>query len=1153
MSADSKKAVFYKLSPVQAESSELKESFDYVFDNDDITNIAIAGPYGSGKSSIILGALEKKKQEAQKKEEQLRSITVTLTAINSCNSEDKDLALEANLVSQLIHQIDPSHAKNSRLLTEKRPSIGQKVLLFLALTLLTVSAIYMATSDLWSPYLPDQSDVPINLIAGLVMTVSIVAIIALIVFGQAFRGLIQRLEIPGIGSAELFHSDDNKEPSSLDKYLDDILCLLETSEVDVVVFEDLDRWEGYEVLDKLHQINVLLNSDSSFRYPRSRLFKRNAKPVRFFYLLREDIFEAEDRVKFFDFIITVLPYSDYNNSADLFIKCARKADIAIDEGYLKQISHYIADSRLINNIVNEFQQFRSWNHIDDPDKQSNETENISLFSIVTYKNMFPKDFALFQTERGYLYALLHSRENLIDDIVKDVSDEENPIQEKLKRNALSQNLYAKSLSEILQEHPDKRNKFFSLDYSTDPFKATLKATAKKLPNADFIDFLVWNGYVDEGCCVYISRFHGVSMSRKDNSFIRAIQSGSTVDLSFDFDNVETVISNLFDFQLAQRNVRVYELASRLLKYQFGNKEQSFFEGLRRDEDTEFIIGFMQSNLCHSEAIMKIAEQYPESVLPTDYIEDAEPDDIRYLVKLMLDVTDDIASLDGGIQHRLKVAISNDDAFFLTSEANDEVTLHKLEDLQVEMIDIDCANTPKEVLEEIIELGLYEPNYDIVRKFIIEIEGMAEESVVKNSFMTIVKGASDPSLRQSLNMKLSKLLERLLADDEYEPKESIEAVEWVLRRDDISDELKEKFIKLKPSNKINLEETTNIYWKSLLTHGVAEFTVDNIRCYFEDYAGEFDGQLTQFFNEHIVAGVINDETIKTFNNAIQFLDSFIKNEDIEYGPFEAFFKDYGVIPDELLLNRFTPDRLGVLFSNTNIAMSAARLNEIRHYYHEYLQQYVISHVEEYLELAEEELIAPTVEEVSFILNNDDDDYDISDEDKLRSLDFVDFQFKISPSYSDRVNELIIREHLDETDIATELGSLYQEAGESLKSAIVQAIIEKLSKGYTKVVLPVPAMVEVLKSSSIDEKTKADLLLDVINNQYKKSVSIRKCLEAAGYDELASLMPGTQRKIHPSPLEITIIKALQAKGLMGKMKAIKDQPGWYMLYGLKKLPE
>ena len=52
--AEAKKYIFEKLTPVtDSDISVYESAIDFVFDNDDVKNIALSGAYGAGKSSVL--------------------------------------------------------------------------------------------------------------------------------------------------------------------------------------------------------------------------------------------------------------------------------------------------------------------------------------------------------------------------------------------------------------------------------------------------------------------------------------------------------------------------------------------------------------------------------------------------------------------------------------------------------------------------------------------------------------------------------------------------------------------------------------------------------------------------------------------------------------------------------------------------------------------------------------------------------------------------------------------------------------------------------------------------------------------------------------------------------------------------------------------
>lgn len=70
----------------------------------------------------------------------------------------------------------------------------------------------------------------------------------------------------------------------------EVLYLFDNSDTDVVVFEDMDRYNTNQIFQRLREVNMLVNN---------RRMREGKTVLRFFYLLRDDIFVSKDRTKFF--------------------------------------------------------------------------------------------------------------------------------------------------------------------------------------------------------------------------------------------------------------------------------------------------------------------------------------------------------------------------------------------------------------------------------------------------------------------------------------------------------------------------------------------------------------------------------------------------------------------------------------------------------------------------------------------------------------------------------------------------------------------------------------------------------------------------------------------------------------------------------------
>lgn len=94
------------------------------------------------------------------------------------------------------------------------------------------------------------------------------------------------------------------------------MYFFEASKYNVVIFEDLDRFDIIDIFEKLRELNELINNSEQID-----------RRVVFIYAIKDDIFGdvdsdklTKDRTKFFDFIIPVIPIINASNSGDLSLK-----------------------------------------------------------------------------------------------------------------------------------------------------------------------------------------------------------------------------------------------------------------------------------------------------------------------------------------------------------------------------------------------------------------------------------------------------------------------------------------------------------------------------------------------------------------------------------------------------------------------------------------------------------------------------------------------------------------------------------------------------------------------------------------------------------------------------------------------------------------
>ena len=347
-----RKYQFERLTPIDNMDLDVyEEAIDYVFDNSDIKNVAISGAYSAGKSSVLASY--------KKNHSNLRFLHISLAHFKSPDQEDeteiKESVLEGKILNQLIHQIPSEKIPQTNFRVKKKVNTKSVIRLTIGAVLFLVSTIYFFCFDMWKNYLSSLPDNWFKTIltpsthqyALMVDGVLMVALLSFVVYRlisvQKNKNIFRKLNLNG-NEIEIFEESDD---SYFDKYLNEVLYLFENADADVIVFEDMDRFNANKIFERLREVNTLANI---------QLQKESKKVLRFFYLLRDDVFVSKDRTKFFDYIIPVVPVVDSSNSYDQFISHLKRGGIfeKFNESFLQGLSLYIDDMRLLKNIYNEF-------------------------------------------------------------------------------------------------------------------------------------------------------------------------------------------------------------------------------------------------------------------------------------------------------------------------------------------------------------------------------------------------------------------------------------------------------------------------------------------------------------------------------------------------------------------------------------------------------------------------------------------------------------------------------------------------------------------------------------------------------------------------------------------------------------------------------
>jgi hypothetical protein len=190
-----------------------------------------------------------------------------------------------------------------------------------------------------------------------------------------------------------------RSTSYFDEYLDEIIYFFERNRSrDILIIEDLDRFNDPRIFESLRALNGLLNAAK-------QLGGRN---IRFIYAVRDSVFEklgrdtdetddqakAElkraNRTKFFELVIPVVPFITHKNARDLMHDLLEKRGHEISKDLIDLAARHVADMRLIHNIVNEYEIFEHrLLKVADPVP---ELDSDRLFAMILLKNAHMEDF-----------------------------------------------------------------------------------------------------------------------------------------------------------------------------------------------------------------------------------------------------------------------------------------------------------------------------------------------------------------------------------------------------------------------------------------------------------------------------------------------------------------------------------------------------------------------------------------------------------------------------------------------------------------------------------------------------------------------------------------------------------------------------------------
>lgn len=378
------------------------DAIERALNDDSVRNVALTGSYGVGKSSIL-------QEVADRNDDKVVQISLSTLGLSDLEKSDpasgarvtKTNLIQKEIVKQLLYREDPAKMPGSRFRRIGRFKFWRQVLEAALAGLVLMLVFFLAG---WTQRLVVllPSDIKIGAYAHL--AVFLAATVFVFALEWLFHNRI-RIEKLSAGAATIALSGESG--TYFDEYLDEIVYFFDITARDIVIFEDIDRFDDPHIFETLRALNSLLN----------RAGQLKGRKIRFIYAIKDSIFDklgvraaVEDgeidslartdsvdcemartnRTKFFDLVIPVVPFITHRNARDLMDRVMKESGSTISSELIDLSAQHLVDMRLIKNIHNEFVIFRA--KVLDGEGGGLGLNEDALFAMMLYKSTQLRDF-----------------------------------------------------------------------------------------------------------------------------------------------------------------------------------------------------------------------------------------------------------------------------------------------------------------------------------------------------------------------------------------------------------------------------------------------------------------------------------------------------------------------------------------------------------------------------------------------------------------------------------------------------------------------------------------------------------------------------------------------------------------------------------------
>lgn len=889
---------FEKLTPTDNVDLRVYEpAIDFAFKEKDINNIAITGAYGVGKSSVL--------ESYKKRHKEWSFLHVSMTNYVNNEKQRDESEIEGNIINQLIHQIPPKVISQTKF-RRKEKLHRVKVFSDLIIPFMTIILIALRIySKHWDAYKADIHIKSVNVIfsffslgiGALLLYSTIVTLICLMLYKlyilQINKNIFKKIKVQG-NEIELFQDDND---NCLDKYLNEIIFMIKNSGIQIFVFEDIDRFNNKAIIvfEKLREINRVINISTT----------ANDDKIIFMYLVRDDLLTSDERTKFFDYIIPVVPILSGNNAYDKLIEFL-SPDVdykEFDKKFLRRATFFIDDMRILKSISNEFKVYY---------KMMDIKVNINkMMAIIMYKNLFPQDFSELRKRNGYIYDLFINRKNtetteiLRLESILEIAATEGGYNSEEEQNELEE---CKRRINFLNTEPiykkvtrEEQNELFNFSKQND------KDEYIEIKNSlyfDLIKYLILNGYIDEYYYDYITIFYDNSITVNDKNFIISVCNREKLGVDYELNNPERVIEELTEYDFTQEETKNLDLFECLLEEQYRDsclknltlqlmesKDYRFINllinrGKHLNELTKTLINFWPNILAESIENLHSNKQDEKNIISAE--------NTRRLSMLFLyncNTQKCAVNFNEHIRY-----ISEHEKYISSNDMHIKDIFIKLVKLGVKIDNLVKYADDSFILDLIYSNNLYKLKFENVKIILKKIYAIDNEYDIKHLNYTRVMENGKSPLSEYINTdsNINEYMDGILENCEGKIRDMEKSIIDILNNDSLADKRKEAYIKSlsrRVISEIKAVENKSL-WDLLLKRDCIKYNSQNVLDYYSEKRVLTD-ELVDYINKSYSVVCLSDVKYEYEN---EFIEAVIKRNEINDTRYEEILEGSNYIMD-----------------------------------------------------------------------------------------------------------------------------------------------------------------------------------------------------------------------------------------------------------------